>query len=102
MGRYGLSFTCEREAPGRENGRRSQIHRKKPPRKPMPKHTARANGAKSKVRAAVEHVFAHEKGPMGLVVRTIGLARARVKIGLANLVYNMKRTIWLTGRLAPA
>jgi len=25
-----------------------------------------------------------------------------VKIGLANLVYNMKRTIWLTGRLAPA
>jgi len=43
-------------------------------------------------------VFAHEKGPMGLVVRTI----ARVKIGLANLVYNMKRTIWLTGRLAPA
>ena len=85
-----------------ENGRRSQIHRKKPPRKPMPKHTARANGAKSKVRAAVEHVFAHEKGPMGLVVRTIGLARARVKIGLANLVYNMKRTIWLTGRLAPA
>jgi hypothetical protein len=67
-----------------ENGRRSQIHRKKPPRKPMPKHTARANGAKSKVRAAVEHVFAHEKGPMGLVVRTIGLARARVKIGLAN------------------
>src|SRR3954453_17357470 len=53
-------------------------------------------------RAAVEHVFAHEKGPMGLVVRTIGLARARVKIGLANLVYNMKRTIWLTGRLALA
>ena len=41
------------------------------------------------MRAAVEHVFAHEKGPMGLVVRTIGLARARVKIGLANLVYNM-------------
>ena len=85
-----------------ENGRRSQIHRKMPPRKPMPNHTARANGAKSKVRAAVEHVFAHEKGPMGLVVRTIGLARARVKIGLANLVYNMKRTIWLTGRLARA
>src|SRR4051812_20549971 len=70
--------------------------------KNMPNHTARANGAKSKVRAAVEHVFAHEKGPMGLVVRTIGLARARVKIGLANLVYNMKRTIWLTGRLALA
>jgi transposase len=36
-------------------------------------------------------VFAREKGPMGLVIRTIGMARARVKIGLANLTYNMKR-----------
>jgi hypothetical protein len=33
---------------------------------------------------------------MGLVVRTIGLARARVKIGLANLVYNMKQLVWPT------
>ena len=66
----------------------------------MPKPIARANGIKSRVRAAVEHVFAHEKGAMGLVVRTIGLARARVKIGLANLVYNMKRALWLTERRA--
>ena len=84
------------------NGLRSQIHRKKPKGKPMPKPIARANGVKSKVRAAVEHVFAHEKGPMGLVIRTIGLARARVKIGLANLVYNMKRALWLTERHAIA
>jgi IS5 family transposase len=85
-----------------DNGLRSRIHRKKPKGKPMPATTARANGAKAKVRAAVEHVFAHEKGPMGLVVRTIGLARARVKIGLANLVYNMRRAVWLTGRAAIA
>ena len=32
---------------------------------------------------------------MGLVVRTIGIARARVKIGLANLTYNMGRMVWL-------
>jgi IS5 family transposase len=43
----------------------------------------------SAVRAAVEHVFARQKGPMGLYIRTIGLARARAKIGLANLVYNL-------------
>ena len=85
-----------------DNGLRSQIHRKKPKGKPMPKHIARANGGKSRVRSAVEHVFAHQKGPMGLVVRTIGLARARVKIGLANLVYNMKRALWLTEREAMA
>ena len=34
---------------------------------------------------------------MALVIRTIGLARARVKIGLANLVYNMRRLVWLAG-----
>ena len=34
---------------------------------------------------------------MALVVRTIGLARAKVKIGLANLVYNMRRFVWLAG-----
>ena len=83
------------------NGLRSQIHRKKPKGKPMPRRTARANGRKSVVRAAVEHVFARQKGPMGLYIRTIGLARARTKIGLANLVYNMKRMVWLTAQTAP-
>ena len=78
------------------NGFVSKVHRKKQqPGKPMPKSIARANSAKSKVRAAVEHVFARQKGPMALVVRTIGLARASVKIGLANLVYNMNRAVWL-------
>jgi hypothetical protein len=48
-----------------------------------------ANARKSAVRSAVEHVFARQKGPMALVVRTIGIARARVKIGLANLAYNL-------------
>ena len=66
----------------------------------MARNIARANGEKSKVRAAVEHVFARQKGPMGLMVRTIDLARARMKIGLANLIYNMNRAVWLTGSRA--
>jgi IS5 family transposase len=78
------------------NGLVSRIHRKKPKGKPMPANVARANGAKSKVRSAVEHVFARQKGPMRLVVRTIGIARATAKIGLANIAYNMKRAVWLT------
>ena len=68
-----------------DNGFRSRIHRNKPQGKPMARNVARANGRKSKVRAAVEHVFARQKGPMALVVRTVGLARAAVKIGLVNL-----------------
>ncbi len=79
---------------------RSQIHRKKLKGKPMPRRTARANARKSAVRAAVEHVFAPQKGQMGLFIRTIGLG-ARTKIGLVNLLYNMQRMVWLTGRILP-
>lgn len=39
---------------------------------------------------------------MGLIVRTIGIARARVKIGLANPAYNMKRLVWLSSKPATA
>jgi IS5 family transposase len=45
--------------------------------------------------------MSHQKGLTGLISRTIGLARARVKIGLANLAYNMRRFVWLQGRSAP-
>ncbi len=38
---------------------------------------------------------------MGLVVRTIGIARATVKIGLANITYNMRRAVWLLAQRAP-
>jgi hypothetical protein len=34
------------------------------------------------------------------VDRTIGIARATVKIGLANIAYNVKRVVWLTERAA--
>jgi len=83
-------------------GKVSRIHQRKPKGKPMPKQTARANAAKSAVRARVEHPFAHQKGPMGLVIRTIGLARARAAVTLANMAYNMKRWCWLDRRSVPA
>jgi IS5 family transposase len=94
--------SAKNEAMLKTRGLVSRIHRKKPQGKPMPERTRRANAMKSKVRSAVEHVFAHEKGPMALVVRTIGLARATVKIGLANLAYNMRRSVWLHARAAAA
>jgi hypothetical protein len=79
----------------------SRIHRKKPADRPMPSRTARANAKKSAVRAHVEHIFAEQKARMGLFVRTIGLARATTKIGLANLVHNMRRLLWLERQAAP-
>jgi transposase, IS5 family len=80
----------------------SRIHRKKPKDRPMPARTARANAKKSAVRAHIEHVFAEQKARMGLFVRTIGLARATTKIGLANLVHNMRRLLWLERQALPA
>lgn len=94
--------SAENERFLRGAGKVSRIHRRKPKGRPMPKRMARANAAKSAVRAAVEHPFAHQKGFMGLVIRTIGLARAEATVTLANMAYNMKRWCWLDRRSAPA
>mgnify|MGYP006288101299 CR=1 FL=1 len=77
-----------------KNGFVSRIHRKKPKGRTMPDAIRRANALKSVVRSRVEHVFAEQKDRMGLFIRTIGIARAKVKIGMANLVYNFKRLVF--------
>jgi hypothetical protein len=66
----------------------------------MPRRTREANARKSAVRAKVEHVFAHQKNRMGLLIRTIGQARAETKIGLANLAYNLQRFLFHERRTA--
>jgi hypothetical protein len=61
-----------------------------------------ANTTRSRVRARLEHVFGdQENGMGGKFVRTIGIARAVVKIGMMNLVYNMRRLVSLE-RMAAA
>jgi IS5 family transposase len=55
----------------------------------------------AKVRSAIEHIFAHQKGLTGLMIRIIGLVRAGVKIGLVNLSYNIRRFVWLQTQRAP-
>jgi transposase, IS5 family len=81
-----------------KNGFVSRVHRKKPANRPMPPRMRRANKAKSRIRSRIEHVFAEQKDRMDLFIRTIGLPRATTKIGLANLVYNVKRLIFLRRR----
>ena len=78
----------------------SRIHRRKPAGRPMPKTTARANAGKSSIRAAVEHVFAHQKNRFGLFIRTIGIARAEARLTLANLACDMDRLIFHERRAA--
>src|SRR5262252_1031563 len=79
-------------------GLKPQFQRKKPRGRKMPANIARGNATRARVRSRVEHVFAAQKCRLGLVVRTIGIVRARVKIGLANLAYNLTRLAWLNRR----
>ena len=83
-------------------GLSAELQRPKPRGRPMPAHISRANAARATVRSAVEHVFAAQKSRAKLVIRTIGLARARAKLALANITYNLTRLAWLDRRPAAA
>ena len=59
------------------------------------------NRKRSKIRSRVEHVFGAMKQKMhDIVMRSIGLARAKTNIGLRNLAYNLTRYSWLCERKA--
>jgi len=79
-----------------------EVQRPKPRGRTMPEHIRRGNATRARIRAHVEHVFAAEKRGFKLVIRTIGLARAKAKIALPNLAYNFRRLAWIEGRRAPA
>ena len=76
------------------NGFKSRIHQKKPKGRAMPERTRIANARRSSVRSKVEHVFGEQKNRMGLFIRTIGKSRAKIKIGMVNIAYNMRRLIY--------
>ena len=85
-----------------ERGLKSRIHRKGRRNKPLSERETQGNKTRSKVRARVEHVFGAQSNDMGgTLVRSIGLVRAKARIGLKNLAYNMRRLVQLE-RLAAA
>jgi IS5 family transposase len=77
------------------------FQRRKPRGKPMPAHNARGNATKAQVRVGIEHVSAAQKCRLGLVIRSVGLARATARLGLANLVTNMRRLVRFKTCAAP-
>jgi IS5 family transposase len=90
------------EAELRARGFKSRVHRRAARNHPLADAQVRANRNRSTIRARVEHVFgAQQTAPGGRIVRTIGIVRARAKIGLQNLVYNIRRLVTLE-RLAVA
>ena len=88
--------SAEIEAKLAAKGLKSRIHRRAARNRPLSPTQEAANTTRSKVRARVEHVFGHQENSMGRkIVRTIGMARARFKIGMMNLGYNMRRLVQL-------
>jgi IS5 family transposase len=88
--------SAEIEAKLKAKGFKSRIHRRAARNRPLSDRQEAANTTRSKVRARVEHVFGHQQNSMGgKLVRTIGMVRARFKIGMMNLAYNMRRLVQL-------
>ena len=94
--------SVEIEAKLKARGLKSRVHARAYRNRPLTDAQTKANTKKSRMRARIEHVFgAQENAPGGRLVRTIGAVRAKAKIGLQNLAYNIRRLVTLT-RMAPA
>ena len=84
--------SSERRRRLHEAGWRVHIQRKGRRNHPLSEWEKQGNRTRARIRSRVEHVFGIQLSRAGrLVVRTIGLVRATVKIGLRNLAYNMDR-----------
>jgi transposase, IS5 family len=93
----------EKETRLKQMGYRSRIQYRGCHHLPLSKKQEELNRRRSRIRRRVEHVFGHMVTAMrGCMVRTIGLHRARAKIGLKNLAYNLYRFTYLSTKAAPA
>lgn len=76
----------------KEKGFRDHLQRKGCRYKKLSKRQEQGNRTRAKIRCRIEHVFGVQTMRAGsLLIRTIGKARAKVKIGLRNLAYNIDR-----------
>lgn len=83
----------------KEGHYKSQVHHKGARGRSLSEAKQKVNKARSRVRARVEHVFGYQANSMGgKFIRTIGIARARTKIALMNITYNMMRLLQLERR----
>ena len=75
-----------------EKGYREHIQRKGCRNKKLSEREKQGNYTRSKIRSRVEHVYGVQAQRAGnLIIRTIGKVRAKAKIGLRNLAYNIDR-----------
>ena len=76
----------------KKRGFREHLQRKGCKNRTLTKREQQGNKTRAKIRCRIEHVFGVMAMMAGsLVVRTIGIIRARAKIGLRNIAYNINR-----------
>ena len=79
---------------------KSHIHERAYRNKPLTDEEKETNRKRSQTRVRVEHVFGSQLQLAGdLLIRTIGIVRAKTKIGLRNLSYNLNRYSLLSSRV---
>lgn len=78
---------------------RSQIQYKGTRNKPLSEYKSSLNKKRSSVRARVEHVFGAQSQMGGGFSRAIGSARNKLRIGLVNLTYNLRRYAYLKSQI---
>ncbi len=79
-------------------GMREHIQRKGTRGHELTAWERQGNRTRSRIRSRVEHVFGVQRQRMGdTVIRTIGMVRAKTKIGLRHLAYNFGRYAFLLG-----
>jgi len=75
----------------------NHIHEKGYKNRKLTDEQKSSNTLKSKIRVRVEHVFGFIENSMnGSFIKTIGIERAKVNIGMMNLTYNLFRYVFLS------
>lgn len=85
----------------RDLGFRQRLQRKGCRHKKLTEREKQGNRTRARIRCRIEHIFGLQAMMAGsLIVRTIGITRAKVKIGLRNLAYNIHRYAMLVATAA--
>jgi transposase, IS5 family len=75
-----------------QRGFREHLQRKGCRNKKLTEREKSGNYTRSKIRSRIEHIFGVQSQRAGrLIMRAIGITRAKTKIGLRNLAYNIDR-----------
>ena len=91
----------KREADLKKGRFRAHLQRKGCNGHPLTSWEKQGNRTRARTRSRIEHVFGSmTQRARSLILRTIGINRAEVKLGLRNIAYNMERFCFLMRQTA--